>query len=69
MNLDGSNQVQLTKGGPKFYPSISGEWPANGNGLIYMTENDGTFSIMKQSLRGKAPETYWWRLEVGCGPD
>ena len=33
------------------------KWTADGNALIYMTENDSTLSIIKQSLGDKPPET------------
>jgi len=33
------------------------KWTADGNALIYMTENDSTLSIIKQSLGDKPQET------------
>ena len=32
------------------------KWTADGKALIYMTENEGTLNIMKQSLDGRPPE-------------
>lgn len=49
MNPDGSNQIQLTTGGPKYYPSISG----NGNWVLYNTTDD--LHLWKVSIDGGEP--------------
>jgi Tol biopolymer transport system component len=49
MNPDGSNQIQLTKDRPKFYPSISGD----GKWVLYNTTDD--LHLWKVSVEGGEP--------------
>src|SRR4030095_3647707 len=49
MNPDGSNQIQLTKGRPKFNPSLSGD----GKWVLYNTTDD--WHIWKVSIEGGEP--------------
>lgn len=49
MNADGSNQIQLTKGRPKFYPSISGD----GKWVLFNSTDD--LHLWKVSVDGGDP--------------